>query len=235
MISDSFSFLQLYFYFQMTIFAAQKLKIMRYFIIIFFSIFYMSVYAQNEAKEILDKSAAKIKAYPAVEIDFNLTMENKEENIHEEHKGKAYMKGHLYKLEVMDVVNYYDGQNIYTYMPEAQEVNLKSPSDDEEEMLNPAKIFDIHNYGFKQKLISVTNGIAYIELYPNDLKKNFMKIGIWVSKADYSIQKVESFGKDGNNLIITINHIQKPAGIPADTFFTFDPDRHPEVEVIDMR
>lgn len=192
-------------------------------------------YAQNEAKAILDRSAAKIKALPAVEIDFTLTMENKAEDIREVHEGKAWLKGNLYKLNVMDVENYYDGKNIYTYMPEVQEVNLKNPSEEEEEMLNPAKIFDIHNSGFKQKLISSANGTAYIELYPTDLKKNFIKIGIKVKTADTSVQEVTSFGKDGNNLIITIRSIKQPSPVPADSFFRFDATAHPDVEVVDMR
>ena len=83
---------------------------MRYSVILFLLLTCTSVFAQNGAKDILDKSAAKIKAYPAVEIEFSLIMENKEEDIREEHQGKAYMKGSLYKLEVMDVVNYYDGK-----------------------------------------------------------------------------------------------------------------------------
>ncbi len=208
---------------------------MRYSVILFLLLTCTSVFAQNGAKDILDKSSAKIKAYPAVEIEFSLIMENKEEDIREEHQGKAYMKGSLYKLEVMDVVNYYDGKNIYTYMPEAQEVNLKNPSDEEEEMLNPTKIFNIHNTGFKQKLISNTGGTAYIELYPNDLNKNFIKIGIWVKTSDSSIQKVESFGKDGNNLIIKIKSLKQPTQLPTDSFFKFDPAQHPEVEIVDMR
>lgn len=209
---------------------------MRYLITLCIAIaFSASLWAQGDAKTILDKSAAKIKAYPAVEIDFTLTMENKAEDINEVHPGKAWMKKNLYKLNVMDVENYYDGKNIYTYMPEVKEVNIKNPSEEEEEMLNPTKIFDIHNAGFKQKLVSNDNGIAYIELYPNDLKKNFIKIGIWVKTADSSIQKVTSFGKDGNNLIISIDNIRQPSPIPADSFFKFDSTAHPDVEVVDMR
>lgn len=209
---------------------------MRYIItLLSFIAFCLPTLGQNEAKTILDKSAAKIKALPAVEIEFTLTMENKAENINEEHEGKAWMKGNLYKLNVMDVENYYDGTNIYTYMPEVQEVNIKNPSDEEEDMLNPTKIFDIHNTGFKQQLISTTNGIAYIELYPIDLEKNFAKIGIRVKTADSSIQEVTSFGKDGNNLIITINSIKQPSPIPADSFFKFDTAKHADVEVVDMR
>ncbi|WP_419545310.1 LolA family protein [Odoribacter laneus] len=209
---------------------------MRYWITIFILIaVYLTTYAQNEAKTLLDKSTAKIKALPAVEIDFTLTMENKAEGIQEVHEGKAWMKGNLYKLHIMDVENYYDGKNIYTYMPEVKEVNLKNPSDEEEEMLSPTKIFDIHNTGFTQKLVSQEKGIAYIELYPLDEDKNFTKIGIQVKTADSSIEEVKSFGKDGNNLIIKIKNIKQPTPVPADSFFKFDTAAHPEVEVIDMR
>lgn len=196
-----------------------------------------TAFSQNDpkAKEILDKSAAKFKAYPAVEVDFTFAMENKTENINETHKGKAFMKGNKYKLELMDVVNYYDGKDIYTYMAEVKEVNIKNPNDSEEELLNPTSLFDIHNKGFKQKLVSSNQGVAYIELYPTDLKKNFTKIGVWVNTANSMIQKVTSFGKDGNNVIITVSNIKQPAQLPADSFFKFDTSKYPDVEVIDLR
>lgn len=210
---------------------------MRYISTIFLSLFSLLSMAQNnnEPKEILDKAAAKFKAYPAAEVMFTLEMENKAEDIHETHEGKAYMKGNLYKLDLMDVENYYDGKYIYTYMPEVQEVNIKNPNDDEEEFLNPTTLFDIHNKGFRQQLVNHTDGLAYIELFPTTEGKNFSKIGIWVKTATSSIQKVTSFGKDGNNVTVTIKAIKQPATIPADSFFKFDTTRHPEVEVVDLR
>lgn len=197
----------------------------------------LNVDAQNDpkAKEILDKSAAKFKAYPAVEVDFTLAMENKTENINEVHNGKAWMKGNKYKLNLMDVENYFDGQYIYTYMPEANEVNIKNPSDTEEEMLNPAVLFDIHNKGFIQKLISSNKEVAYIELIPTDTKRNYKKVGIWINPTTSMIQKVTSFGKDGNDIIITIKNLQKPATLPTDAFFKFDASKHPGIEIVDMR
>jgi len=195
--------------------------------------------AQNDpqAKAILDKAAAEFKKNKAVEIDFTLEMENKAEDIHENHPGKAFMKGNFYRLDLMDVENYYDGKNIYTYMPEVQEVNIKNPSDEEEEFLNPTTLFDIHNQGFSQKLVSNTNGIAYIELFPTAQKqgKNFSKIGVWVKTAHSSIQKVTSFGKDGNNVTVNIQSIRPLDPLPGDAFFKFDTAKHPDVEVIDLR
>lgn len=209
---------------------------MRYLTTLLLIVFTFSAFAQNDpkAKEILDKAAAKFKAYPAAEVDFTLAMENKAENIKETHEGKAWMKGNLYKLNLMDVENYYDGKVIYTYMPEVEEVNIKNPSDEEEGFLNPASLFDIHNQGFNQKLLSTSNGIAYIELYPKE-KKNVEKIGVWVKTSASSIEKVISFGKDGNNVVISVNNIKSLVPVPADSFFKFDTTQHPEVEVIDMR
>lgn len=190
--------------------------------------------SDSKAKEILDKAANKFKSHEAVEIEFTLTMENPEEDIREEHAGKAWMKGNKYKLNLMDVENYYNGEIIYTYMPEVQEVNIKNPSEEEEGFLNPTTLFDIHNQGFTQKLIETTDGIAYIELYPTE-EKNFEKIGIWVNVASASIQKVTSFAADGNQVTVTIKQIKPLNPAPADSFFSFDTAKHPDVEVIDMR
>lgn len=94
----------------------------------------MLSYAQTDtnAKNILDKTIEKIKSYPAVEIVFDMAMENKAENIHESYEGKAYIKEKMYKIEIMDQINYFDGETIYTYMPDAEEVTVKLPDEDQE-------------------------------------------------------------------------------------------------------
>ena len=75
---------------------------------------FASAQTDEKAKAILDKTVGQIKSYPAVEIVFDLSMINKEENIQETHPGKAYMKDNMYRIDVMDVINYFDGEVIYT-------------------------------------------------------------------------------------------------------------------------
>lgn len=209
---------------------------MRYFTTLLLMVVSLGLMAQSDpkAKEILDKVAAKVKAYPAVEVVFTLTMENKVENIRETHDGKAWMKGNMYKVKLMDTENYYDGKVIYNYLPEVQEVNIKNPEEEEENFLNPTTMFDIHNQNFNQKLLGTENGITYIELYPKE-KKNIEKIGIWVNPATSSVQKVTSFEAEGNTVTITITSLKSMQSVPGDDFFKFDTAKHPEVEVIDMR
>lgn len=209
---------------------------MRYFTTLLLMVVFSTTIAQNDpkAKEILDKIAAKVKAYPAVEVTFTMTMENKAENIRESHNGQAWMKGNMYKVNLMDTENYYDGQVIYNYMPEVGEVNIKKPSEEEEGFLNPTTLFEIHNQNFAQKLITTQNGIAYIELYPKE-KKNIEKIGIWANTTDFSIQKVTSYEKEGNAVTISINSLKSMHPLPSDAFFKFDTTQHSDVEIIDMR
>ena len=188
-----------------------------------------------KAKAILDKTVEHIKSYPAVEIVFDLSMINKAEDINETHPGKAYMKDKMYRIDVMDVINYFDGEVIYTYMPDQEEVNIKNPDENEDEMLNPSILFDIHNQKFTQKLVEDKDGKAYIELTPKQSHKQISKIGVWINKKTNMEEKVTSFGKDGNDVVITIKSLKKPEQELDVNFFRFDKDAHPEVDVIDLR
>ena len=162
-------------------------------------------------------------------------MINKAEDINETHHGKAYMKDKMYRIDVMDVINYFDGEVIYTYMPDQEEVNIKNPEENEDEMLNPSILFDIHNQKFTQKLVEDKDGKAYIELTPKQTHKQISKIGVWIDTKTNMVEKVTSFGKDGNDVVITIKSLKKPEKELDVTFFRFDKDAHPEVDVIDLR
>ena len=188
-----------------------------------------------KAKAILDKTVEHIKSYPAVEIVFDLSMINKAEDINETHHGKAYKKDKMYRIDVMDVVNYFDGEVIYTYMPDQEEVNIKNPDENEDEMLNPSILFDIHNQKFTQKLVEDKDGKAYIELTPKQSHKQISKIGVWINPKTNMGEKVTSFGKDGNDVVITIKSLKKPEQELDVNFFRFDKDAHPEVDIIDLR
>jgi outer membrane lipoprotein-sorting protein len=193
--------------------------------------------AQTDAKAqaILNKTVNKIKSYQTVEVVFDLTMENKVEKIRESHPGKAYMKGNMYRIEVMDVINYFDGNVIYTYMPEVEEVTIKNPEEEQEDFLNPTILFDIHNQKFTQKLLEEKGGKAYIELTPKSPHKQIKMIGVWINTSTDTVEKVTSFGKDDNDIVITIKNLQKPVNELGENFFRFDTKAHPEVEIIDLR
>jgi outer membrane lipoprotein-sorting protein len=193
--------------------------------------------AQTEARAraILDNAVNKIKAYPAVEVVFSLTMENKVEGVRESYPGKAYMKENMYRIEVMDVVNYFDGELIYTYMPEVEEVNIRLPEEEQEDLLDPTILFDIYNQKFARRLLEEKDGKARVELTPKTPHKQIKTIEVQINVATNLVERVTSFGKDDNDIIIAIASLKPPAQTPDATFFRFDADAHPNVEVIDLR
>src|SRR6187551_2363964 len=101
-----------------------------------------------KALEILDAMSKKYKAVPAFEANISYTLTNEVEKINEEFKGKMVVKGDKYRLVLpeQEVIN--DGKTLWTYLPEAKEVNIDNfdPTSDD---LNPSKIFEVYKKGFK--------------------------------------------------------------------------------------
>lgn len=196
-------------------------------------------FAQYDPKalEILEAMAKKYKAVPAFEATFSYTLTNDVENINDEFKGKMTVKGDKYKLALpeQEVVN--NGTTIWTYLPDAKEVNIDNfdPNSDD---LNPSKFYDIYKKGFKYiYLEDKTEGgvmCEVVDLVPEKKDAQYYKVRMNIVKKDKSIQSWTMFDKSGNRYKYLITKFT-PNFKVEDTFFTFDPKKYPGVEVIDLR
>jgi outer membrane lipoprotein carrier protein len=190
-----------------------------------------------KALEILEAMAKKYKAVPAFEATFSYTLTNDVENINDEFKGKMTVKGEKYKLALpeQEVVN--NGTTIWTYLPDAKEVNIDNfdPNSDD---LNPSKFYDIYKKGFKYiYLEDKTEGgvmCEVVDLVPEKKDAQYYKVRMNIVKKDKSIQSWTMFDKSGNRYKYLITKFT-PNFKVEDTFFTFDPKKYPGVEVIDLR
>lgn len=194
--------------------------------------------SEEKAKEILDQVSAQTKSYPSIVADFSFSMENKQENISEMYDGSIILKGNKYKVSLMDVDTYYDGETLYTHMIDAEEVNITEPDPEDEETLNPATIFNIYQEGYK--LNYVGDGMAEgkpcheIDLYPENRDKPFSRIKLLIFKDDLKLYSFRQVGKDGNHYTVIIKNMVTNKQID-DKKFVFDTAAHPNVDVIDMR
>lgn len=196
-------------------------------------------FAQYDAKalETLDAMSKKYKSIPAFEANISYTLTNDVEKINEEFKGRITVKGDKYRLVLpeQEVIN--NGTTMWTYLPDAKEVNIDNydPNSDE---INPSKIYDIYKKNFKYLyLADKTEGgvlCEEIDLVPEKKDAQYFKIKMFISKKDKSIQSWTMFDKSGNRYKYTISKFN-PNSTVADAFFTFDPKKYPGVEVIDLR
>jgi outer membrane lipoprotein carrier protein len=196
-------------------------------------------FAQYDPKalEILDAMSKKYKSFTAFEANLSVALTNDVEKIKEEFKGKITVKGDKYKLSLpeQEVIN--NGSTIWTYLPDAKEVNIDNV-DTKADEVNPSKFYEIYKKGFKylqmEDIIENSIPCNVVDLVPEKRDAQYFKIKMNISKKDKSVLSFTMFDKSGNKYKYTISKFSPNAKID-DAVFAFDPKKYPGVEVVDLR
>lgn len=204
--------------------------------------FVITGWAQQDtkAKEILEKVTKTTQSLASLDAKFSFEMNNKAQNIQEKYTGDIVLKNKKYKLNIpqMGLQVTCDGETIWTYTVNSNEVNISSMDESTDEMMDPAKLFTIYEKGYNYKYLgeSVDAGVPVynIDLTPQKPTGDIQKIKIMISKQKMLIHGANMTGKDGNIYNITVYQI-KTDGVFKDTDFVFDPKKYKGIEVIDMR
>jgi outer membrane lipoprotein-sorting protein len=204
--------------------------------IIFFTTQTFSLFSQEtkDAKTILDKVSEQTRSYKSIKTDFDFIMENKEVDMREVNQGQIILQNNKYKLNLNGIEIYNNGETQWTYMPDAEEVNISEAVTNESDYMNPANIFTMYENGFSYKLIGETpSGNYKIELTPDEINE-FSKVTLEIEKGSYQIDRAIMNGTDGNTYSIELKNWDVSKKYP-DTTFKFNEEEHPSVNVIDMR
>lgn len=194
----------------------------------------LALFAQSDpkAQKILDEVSAKTKSYNTIRIEFTYKMENTAQKINDSYKGVLISKGDKYKLTVsgQDVIS--DGKTVWTFLKDANEVQVNTP-DEEEGSITLNNLLNTYTKNYKSKLIKETADQQIIELTPTQ-KKNFNKVKVIVNKAKKMVETLSIFDKNGSVYSYVVNKMEVNQNF-YDNMFTFKAADHPGVEVIDMR
>src|SRR5690349_3509095 len=215
------------------------------FLFFFFSVFSAYSFAQSpgvsqdkKAEDILKGVTTKYKSFKSVKATFVITVENPKDNTKDVQKGTICLKGNKYKLEVagQDIVS--DGKTRWTYVKDANEVQIDNLKTDES-TITPANIFTMYEKGFLFKFIGEQNekGMTYqlVELVPIDpKKKNIFKVKLSINKNDKFITSAKLFDKNGTIQTIAVDKLT-PDACDDDSIYSFNASKYPGAEVIDLR
>ncbi|HEY0896949.1 MAG TPA: outer membrane lipoprotein carrier protein LolA [Sphingobacteriaceae bacterium] len=201
----------------------------------------VQVSAQSDARAnaILAEVSKKYKAYDVIKTDFTFTIDNPQAKIKESQAGTLYArsKTNQYKVILKDQELISDGKSQWTYLKSDKEVQVNEVSNSND-AFNPARLFTMYEKGFKSLYNGETriNGRSYytIDLTPLDPKTSFFKVRLRIDKATRMINNAILFDKGGNRYTYAIRGFTPNVKVPAATF-TFDPKKHPGVEVVDLR
>jgi outer membrane lipoprotein-sorting protein len=187
----------------------------------------------EKAVKLLEEVSQKAKAAKSIKVDFSYSMVNAKAKINEEKSGTLLLSGDKYRMTVTGQTVISNGETIWTYIKETNEVQVNT-MEDKDDAMTPSKLLTSYNANFKSKIIKSTDPAAEtVELIPN-ASKTFTRAVLSVDKVKKQVKKFTLYDKSGNVFTYTIKTYATDTPVtPAD--FNFDVKKYPGVEVIDMR
>lgn len=193
-----------------------------------------------KARQILEEVSKKTSSFKNISADFIFSMENKEMDINEQNEGSLKMNGQKYVVDLpaIGIKVYSDGQTIWNYMKDGNQVTISNTGDQGSEFLDPSSIFNIYEKGYNSKLSGekkVGNKNFYqIELTPEQAGSDITKIIIYIDKAEMMVSAANFQSTDGNIYGVEIKKLNTNIDLP-DSFFVFNTNEYRDIEVIDFR
>ena len=190
-----------------------------------------------KAQEILKGVSAKYKAMKSLSASFKITTQDQKAKTTDTQTGNLLVKGDKYKLTLKGQEVIADGKTIWTYLKESNEVQINDAGENSDG-ISPTSIFTIYEKGFATKYVGEkkegTKMLQQIELIPDDTKKAYFKIQLFIDKQEKVISSAKIFNKNGTNFIYVIEQFKMNPDAP-ESVFTFDKSKHPDVEIVDLR
>lgn len=184
------------------------------------------IYAQNaaQARKILDKTAAIVGRKGGASANFSVS--GKYGNT----SGTISIKGNKFNARTPQAIVWYDGKTQWTYMKKSQEVNVITPTEAQQQSMNPYKFVNIYKNGFKLGVKNVSGGWQ-VHLYATNQKRTIKEMYITIGKNYYP----KTIKMRQSNGWTTINVSNFKARNLSDATFRFNAKDFPNAEVIDLR
>ncbi len=192
--------------------------------------------SNKEAEKLVKEVINKLSSYDNFMADLSYTMINIEMNINEKKIGKIFVSGDKYRVEMEGQIIISDGESIWTYLVDSEEVMVSSSADSEDD-LSPTKILTTYDDNYKSSFDNAkkykNSNIKKVDLKANE-DKGFQQLSLIINDKDLSLESFSIYDMNGSVFTYHIIDLQPNLELPADTF-AFDTSSYPDVEIIDMR
>ncbi|MEX0811494.1 MAG: outer membrane lipoprotein carrier protein LolA [Chitinophagales bacterium] len=188
-----------------------------------------------EAKVILDKVSKKYRSFKSLKVEFKLSMESAEGDLNESYNGSAIIKDEKYRLETDQLIVICDNVKRWTYLKDSKELQINFYEPDPENIESPAQLFTIYEKDFYYRLLEENNGVAKIELIPQDISESpFERIHLFVNTAKSEIEKAQIRNKDKVEFTWQIETFNPNLELDEGQVFAFDNSKHEVVHEEDL-
>lgn len=197
----------------------------------------LNISAQNDpaAVSILDRFSATALSAPSVSMTFDLVTDNQAEGYKSSVPGSVIISKNKYRLDLKDNIIWYNGKTSWNFLPVEKEVTITEPDRDDNSFMNrPSDIFTMYRNGFKIRLVNENSGVSVIDLYPEDITSDYIRVRLTIDKPALNLKKLEYKNKTGLTVTLDIKEYDLKKQ-PEASSFVFNNALYKGVEVIDLR
>jgi outer membrane lipoprotein carrier protein len=207
------------------------------YIVIIACILSSEAFGQNDpqAVKILDSFSSKSLSAPSVSMDFRMVRNNLAESTADTSSGSIILCRDKYRLSFADNIIWFNGETTWNYLVAEKEVTITRADKKDHSFQNrPSGIFTMYKSGYKSKLIEERSDVCIIDLYPEDLKSDMVRVRLSIGKPGLSLRSLEYKRKDGLVISLEISGYNLQT-IPDPSAFNFQKEKYKGIEIIDMR
>lgn len=191
--------------------------------------FMVHAQSSDKAQALLDEVSAKVNGYENILIEFKYSLNNPEANVQQDTRGDVSLEGEKYVLNIMGTTRIFDGQKIYTIIPEDQEVNISTYNPDDEQEITPSKMLTFYTdgYNYEMDIVQDVRGrkIQYVKLTPKDSNAEVTDILLGIDQQTKNIYNLIQTQDNGTRITITVQSFKTNQPIP-NSLFTFKENRY---------
>ena len=184
-------------------------------------------FGQNatQARKVLDKAASMVGRKGGATANFSISGKYGNSN------GTIAIKGNKFRATTSDAIVWYDGKTEWTYIKKNEEVNVSTPTEAQQQAMNPYKFITIYKNGFNMSMTSTASD-HNIHLVAQNQGRTIKEMYITVDKRTNLPKQVKMRQQNGWS---TINITNFKAVDQSDATFRFNSKDFPHAEVIDLR
>lgn len=180
----------------------------------------------NQAKQILDKTAAVLSRKGGASASFQLSNAKMGKV-----SGTIAIKGNKFHAATSQAIVWFNGKTQWTYLKKTEEVNVTTPTQAQQMMMNPYTFINIYKTGYVMTASTASNSYE-VHLKAQNNKRTIQEMYITVDKKTYVPLTVKMRQQKAWTTISISNFkgVNQPASL-----FVFNSKEFPGAEVVDLR
>ncbi len=186
----------------------------------------IGIFAQDEqqARTLLDKTANIVGNAGGASASFSMNTSKGNTS------GTISIKGNKFRAQTSGATVWYDGTTQWTYMKNSNEVNVSTPTEAQQQSMNPYKFINLYKSGFKLAMKTISTGWE-VHLTATDTQRTIKELYVVIDKSYHPTEIRMLQGSAWTTIKVSDFKTENY----SDSDFRFNSKDYPQAEVIDLR